>query len=196
MSCLPIVIRTNRVLHDDHRRCRPCVLEAGRAGVGGFTRDEMKQLSARYAPVVFRRARRLLGRDADAWDAVQEVFQKMLTAHESFRDEARPLTWLYRITTNISLNMLRARMLREPLSPAIEEASVDHEALETRDLLRAWLKGLEPREQEVATLLFIDGLTQDEVADVLGLSRKTINREVAELRAKAAALGALPGEKS
>ncbi|MDP3499158.1 MAG: sigma-70 family RNA polymerase sigma factor [Myxococcales bacterium] len=166
------------------------------AGVGGFSRDEMKQLYARYAPVVFRRARRLLGRDADAWDAVQEVFQKMLTAHESFRGEARPLTWLYRITTNLCLNMLRARMLREPLLPLMEEASVDHEALETRDLLRAWLKGLEPREQEVATLLFIDGLTQDEVADVLGLSRKTITREVAELRAKAAALGALPGGES
>jgi RNA polymerase sigma-70 factor, ECF subfamily len=163
------------------------------AGVGGFTRDEMKGLYARYAPVVFRRARRLLGRDADAWDAVQEVFQKMLTAHESFRREAQPLTWLYRITTNLCLNMLRARMLREPGLPLGDEGTVGQEAVETRDLLRAWLKGLEPREQEVATLLFIDGLTQDEVADVLGVSRKTIGRDVAALRAKAAALGALPG---
>jgi RNA polymerase sigma-70 factor, ECF subfamily len=166
------------------------------AGIGGFTRDELKQLYERYAPVVVRRARRLLGRDADAWDAVQEVFQKMLTAHESFRGEARPLTWLYRITTNVCLNMLRARKLREPLLPLTAESTVDQEALETRELLAAWFKVLEPREQEVAALLFIDGLSQDEVADVLGVSRKTISREVAALRAKAVALDVLPGGTS
>lgn len=163
------------------------------AGDAGFTRAELDQLYRRHAPSVFRRARRLLGRDADAWDAVQEVFQKMVTAHQSFRGEARPMTWLYRITTNISLNMLRSRRLREPAAlTVIDEQADGQEALETRDLLAAWLKGLTEREQAIATLLFIDGLTQEEVADVLELSRKTINREVAELRAKAAALGALP----
>lgn len=163
------------------------------AGDAGFTRAELDQLYRRHAPSVFRRARRLLGRDSDAWDAVQEVFQKMVTAHQSFRGEARPMTWLYRITTNISLNMLRSRSLREPAGlTVIDEQADGQEALETRDLLEAWLKGLTEREQEIATLLFIDGLTQEEVADVLQLSRKTINREVAELRAKAAALGALP----
>ncbi|MBM4781543.1 MAG: sigma-70 family RNA polymerase sigma factor [Archangiaceae bacterium] len=164
------------------------------AGDAGFSRAELDQLYRRHAPSVFRRARRLLGRDADAWDAVQEVFQKMVTAHQSFRGEARPMTWLYRITTNISLNMLRSRSLREPAGLTVIDGHADdgQEALETRNLLQAWLKGLTEREQEIATLLFIDGLTQEEVADVLELSRKTINREVAELRAKAAALGALP----
>lgn len=167
------------------------------AGDAGFTRAELDQLYRRHAPSVFRRARRLLGRDSDAWDAVQEVFQKMVTAHQSFRGEARPMTWLYRITTNISLNMLRSRSLREPAGlTVIDERADGQEALETRDLLQAWLEGLTEREQEVATLLFIDGLTQEEVADVLQLSRKTINREVAELRAKAAALGALPSGES
>ncbi|MER2561564.1 MAG: sigma-70 family RNA polymerase sigma factor, partial [Myxococcaceae bacterium] len=145
------------------------------AGDAGFTRAELDQLYRRHAPSVFRRARRLLGRDSDAWDAVQEVFQKMVTAHQSFRGEARPMTWLYRITTNISLNMLRSRSLREPAGlTVIDEQADGQEALETRDLLQAWLEGLTEREQEVATLLFIDGLTQEEVADVLQLSRKTI----------------------
>lgn len=164
----------------------------------GLSREELKRLYERHAPMVFRRARTLLGRDADAWDAVQEVFEKMLSAHESFRGEAQPTTWLYRITTNVALNLLRARKVREPMLTVVssDEPAVGVEAVETRDLLRKWLDGLEPREQEVATLLFIDGLTQDEVADVLGLSRKTINREVAELRAKAATLGALPGGES
>jgi RNA polymerase sigma-70 factor (ECF subfamily) len=126
---------------------------------------------------------------------VQEVFEKMLTDGAAFRGEARPMTWAWRITTNLCLNHLRGRKLREPGLRLVsaEEPSVDHAASEARQLLEKWLQTLTEREQELAVLLFLDGLTQDEAADVLGLSRKTINREVAELREKAAQLGAVPG---
>ena len=160
---------------------------------GGLTRDEVKRLYAQFAPVVFRRARVLLARDADAWDVVQEVFERMLTHGAAFRGESRPMTWVYRVTTNVALNQLRTRKLREPLLtvvPVEPSTTIDH--VEARQLLSRWLGHLTDREIEVATLLFIDGLTQQEVADVLDLSRKTIVREVEELRQKLAALGALP----
>lgn len=160
---------------------------------GGLTRDEVQRLYAQFAPVVFRRARVLLTREADAWDVVQEVFERMLTHGAGFRGEARPMTWVYRVTTNLALNHLRSRKLREPLLtvvPGEPSTSVDH--LEARQLLSRWVGHLDEREVEVATLLFIDGLTQQEVADVLGLSRKTIVREVEELRQKLEHLGALP----
>jgi len=159
----------------------------------GLIREELAQLYSRFAPVIFRRARVMLGRDADAWDLVQEVFEKMMRNADGFRGEARPMTWVYRITTNLCLNHLRARVHREPaLTVVSDEPALDEAASEARDLLRVWLTHLTDREQEVATLLWVDGLTQEEVADVLGLSRKTIGREVLELRAKAAALGAVP----
>ena len=160
---------------------------------GGLTRDEVQRLYAQFAPVVFRRARVLLARDADAWDVVQEVFERMLTHGAGFRGEARPMTWVYRVTTNVALNHIRSRKLREPLLtvvPVEPSTSVDH--VESRQLLSRWLGRLSERELEVATLLFIDGLTQQEVADVLGLSRKTIVREVEELRQKLEGLSALP----
>ncbi len=159
----------------------------------GLTRDEVQRLYAQFAPVVFRRARVLLARDADAWDVVQEVFERMLTHGAHFRGESRPMTWVYRVTTNIALNHIRGRKLREPLLtvvPMEPSTTVDH--VEARQLLSRWLGQLDERETEVATLLFIDGLTQQEVADVLGLSRKTIVREVEELRQKLEVLGALP----
>ena len=74
--------------------------------------------------------------------------------------------------------------------PTEPSTAVDH--VEARQLLTKWLGLLDDREIEVASMLFIDGLTQQEVADVLGLSRKTIVREVEELRTKLEALGALP----
>ncbi len=162
---------------------------------GGLTRRELEEVYSRYSPVVFRRARVLLGRDADAWDVVQEVFERMLKSANEFRGESRPMTWVYRITTNQCLNQLRARSVREPALAVISgEPSVDAAATEALDLLQKWVRNLDEREQEIATLLFVDGLTQEEAAEVLGLSRKTIGREVDELRRKAAALGALPGE--
>lgn len=160
---------------------------------GGLTRDEVERLYAQFAPVVFRRARLLLARDADAWDVVQEVFERMLTNGSGFRGEARPMTWVYRVTTNAALNHLRARKVREPLLTSVSnEETTDPERVEARQLLSKWLQHLTEREIEVASLIYLDGLTQQEVADVLGLSRKTIVREVEELRTKLESLGALP----
>ena len=73
------------------------------------------------------------------------------------------------------------------------QPSTGVDQVESRQLLSKWLGHLDDRELEVATLLFVDGLTQQEVADMLGLSRKTIVREGEELRQKLQALGALPG---
>lgn len=161
---------------------------------GGLTREEVQALYAQFSPVVYRRARVLLGRDADAWDAVQEVFEKMLSQGATFRGEARPMTWVYRVTTNVALNLLRSRRVREPaLAVVSDEPGVGPEAVEARMLLAKWLAHLTEREVEVAALLYLDGLTQQEVADVLGLSRKTIVREAEELRQKLEALSALPG---
>lgn len=160
----------------------------------GLGRDELQRLYTQLAPAIHRRARLLLGRDADAWDVVQEVFEKMLTMGEGFRGEAQPMTWAWRITTNLCLNHLRSRKLREPkLQLVTDEPVTDQRSTEVRQLLNVWLTHLDEREQQIATLLYIDGLTQDEVADVLGLSRKTIGREVEDLRQKATALGAAHG---
>jgi RNA polymerase sigma-70 factor (ECF subfamily) len=160
---------------------------------GGLTRDEVQRLYAQFAPVVFRRARVLVARDADAWDVVQEVFERMLTHGAAFRGESRPMTWVYRVTTNVALNQIRSRKLREPLLTVVPaEPSTGVDQVESRQLLSKWLGHLDDREIEVATLLFVDGLTQQEVADMLGLSRKTIVREVEELRQKLETLGALP----
>ena len=158
----------------------------------GIPRQELEALYRQYAPVLFRRARRLVGRDAEAWDVVQQVFERLMTTSEAFRREASPMTWLWRITTNVALNQLRSRSLREPDGKVADEAETTDDGVEARNLISVWLKQLDEREASVATLLYVDGLTQEEVADVLGLSRKTIGREVEQLRQKAAALGALP----
>jgi len=158
--------------------------------VSKLTRQEIEELYARYAPVVHRRALSVVGRDADAWDVVQEVFERMLRNASEFRAQARPMTWVYRITTNVALNLLRSRGLREPegavaAEPAVETAA----AAEARQMLFKLSETLDDRELAVVAMTVLDGLTQEEIADALGLSRKTINRELEGIRAKVVALG-------
>lgn len=160
----------------------------------GMSPAELEALYAQYAPAVFRRAKRILGRDHDAWDVVQEVFVQALRSGAKFRGEARPMTWVWRITTNLCLNHLRSKKVRAVALDPEAEVTDTVAATETRQLLKRWMAGLDERELAVATLLFIDGLKQDDAADVLGLSRKTIGREVEVLREKLNALGALPAE--
>jgi RNA polymerase sigma-70 factor (ECF subfamily) len=157
--------------------------------------SELRELYGRYAPLVYSCAHRILGREADAWDAVQEVFSRLLESNTRFRGEARPMTYLYRATTNVCLNLLRARCLREPTNasePSALEPSAEPGEVEARDFIRALATQLSERACQVAILYYLDRLTQDELADVLGLSRKTIQRELDRIRACADALELTP----
>jgi RNA polymerase sigma-70 factor (ECF subfamily) len=158
--------------------------------VSNLTKQEIEVLYARYAPVVHRRALAVVGRDADAWDVVQEVFEKMLKNAAEFRAQARPMTWVYRITTNVSLNLLRARGVREPEGAVAPEPRLELQGpVEARQMLMKLSETLSERELAVVAMTVIDGMTQEEIADTLGLSRKTINREVEAVRSKVLALG-------
>jgi len=159
-----------------------------------FDAGELRALYVELAPAVHRRARALLGNETEAWDVVQDVFGKLVESPAAFRREAQPMTFLYRAATNHCLNLLRARRVRAlaqlPADPAYEPAQPD-----ARELLGALVQRLEPRALRIATLHFFDGLTQDEIGPVVGLSRKTIGRELQKIRALAERL-ADPGGKA
>jgi RNA polymerase sigma-70 factor (ECF subfamily) len=98
------------------------------------------------------------------------------------------------VATNVCLNQLRSRAIREPGSSTVSPEPALEPAAEAANLVRALIHGLSERQCEIAVLHFLDGLTQQEIAAILGLSRKTIGRDVEEIRSKATALGA-PGSK-
>ncbi|HYV44117.1 MAG TPA: sigma-70 family RNA polymerase sigma factor [Myxococcaceae bacterium] len=160
----------------------------------GLGAEEVEALYEQCAPAIHRRALELLGRDADAWDVVQEVFEKMLRSGGGFRGEASPMTYAYRAATNASLNVLRARKVRVAASEQVasEAPAVEPARVEIASFVRALLARLSEREQEVAVLSFLDEMTQDEIALALGRSRKTVVRALASIRAVAAELGEVP----
>lgn len=141
--------------------------------------SDIGALFAQHGPAVFRRANRLLGNEADAQEAVQEIFIRVVKGVERFDRRAAVTTWLYQITTNYCLNKLRdgqrRRELVEQEGTPTEQADARAESL---SLMRQLLREADPREAEAAVFVFIDGMSHDEAAEVLGVSRRTVGNLV------------------
>lgn len=134
-------------------------------------------LFRKHGPLVYGRARRLLGTHEDAEEATQEVFVRVLTGAETLPPESERVPWLCRITTNLCLNRLRDRRRRGELFDAqVKPATSDHDA-RGPDLpveVRALLARADEREAAAAVYVFVDGMSHDEAAELLGVSRRTV----------------------
>jgi RNA polymerase sigma-70 factor (ECF subfamily) len=133
---------------------------------------------------VLRRARRILGNEEDAREVVQDVFEALLAHGTSFRGESTITTWLYSSTTNGCLNRLRNAKTRARLlgaTPAHEAtASPDAEvAAIVRDLLGRVPASL----AAIATYYYVDEMTHEEIARVLGCSRRHVGDLLERLHA-------------
>lgn len=140
------------------------------------------ELFERYHGVVYRRCLALLRDEEDAAEAVQEVFERALSGLGRFHLRSQPLTWLYAIATRHCLQQIRnqaTHSLKHTLL-AHEPDSVRPDLAARADLDRA-LAALSEKEQELVAYAFRDGLTHDEIADVLRTSRKTVGKKLKEL---------------
>ncbi|HET6332138.1 MAG TPA: sigma-70 family RNA polymerase sigma factor [Polyangiales bacterium] len=151
-----------------------------------MTEDEVAKLYRHYGYVVFRRCVVYLGDPTAAQDAVQDVFVRALRAASNFRGEASPRNWLCRIADQLCVDLLRRRW-RNPVSTESSrdeglelaiEAAVGDDDRESLLTVRHLLEGLGPDSVRLAVLYYVDELTQEELAQELGVSRRTIGKRL------------------
>jgi RNA polymerase sigma factor (sigma-70 family) len=151
--------------------------------------EEVAALYARYGFFLLRRCRTILRDGALADDALQEAFVKIMRGGASIREADEPLRWLYRVVDRCCFDVLRKRR-RSVETPSEDEGpSALHPALaiELRDVVVRMLATFDETEMRIAVLLFVDGLSQGEIAQEIGLSRVTVNKKVRAIRAGAEA---------
>jgi RNA polymerase sigma-70 factor (ECF subfamily) len=159
----------------------------------------LDDLFRRYRAVAYRVAYRLLGREADALDAVQDGFIKALTHLGRFRGHSSFKTWLLRIVSNAALDVGRQRQRTgwntKPAGPPPDRAGCERPGpdagLERADLRRAIdaALGKLPAAQRQTFVLHVDGgLSYREVADALGISIGTVMSRLFYARQKLKAL--------
>lgn len=145
----------------------------------------------RYGDMVLGRCRTLLRNEADAQDVCQEVFLRLHRYREGFRFDASPATYLYRITTTTCLNHIRGRSRRreeleeEPTAIPVEDSRLASH--EIRDLVRHLLSEADEGTRDCVVYHFIDGMTHDEIGELLGLSGAAVRKRISTFRARLAA---------
>lgn len=141
--------------------------------------DAFEELVRAHSGRVYRLLTRILGDAAAAEDIAQETFVRAWRALPGFRGDAMFATWLYRIATN-EANRFLAREARHPVLP-LDEATVEvadlsadpagaSELGELAAKLEEFLAELPPSYRIAVVLRDVEGLTNEEAADMLGLS--------------------------
>jgi RNA polymerase sigma-70 factor, ECF subfamily len=97
----------------------------------------VERLMARYASRLYRLAYGITRNSADAEEVVQDVFLQLVQKGHGFEGRAALSSWIYRITTNVSLNKRRGK--RRELETSLDELLPRYRADGHRDGDRAFL---------------------------------------------------------
>jgi RNA polymerase sigma-70 factor (ECF subfamily) len=159
-------------------------------------------LFQRYSIKVYRQAMHLLNNEAEAEDTLQEVFLTVYEKANTFRGDSAFSTWLYRLTANAALSRLRRRKRRPEIlmddylpqfqddghhlvRPVVDwshNLESDFAREETQRLLRQAIEALQPTDKAVVVLSDLEGLSNQEIGEVLGLSVPAVKARLHRVR--------------
>jgi RNA polymerase sigma-70 factor, ECF subfamily len=163
--------------------------------------DAFRLLVERHGRAIFRLAYRITGNEEDAEDVVQETFLKAYRELDRYESRCSFSTWLYRIASNCSLDLIRKRKIREhkrerspdpdrdillsvpAANPGPERALFSSQISES---VRTALEQLSSQERAAFVLRHFEGLSIDEIGEALGTgasaTKHSIFRAVQKLR--------------
>jgi len=143
-----------------------------------------------YGPALVRKAERVLRNREDAVDVVHALFVDLIPRWNPDVD----LPYLYRAVTNRCLNLVRDRGTRARLLEREHGAAAPVGRVRLDDqvvglaLIAQLAERLDAAHMEVLVARFVDDMTQDEIAEHLRISRKTVGRRLDHIRATVIAL--------
>ena len=169
-------------------------IEALRSG----DKDEFARLVDAYSGPVYRLGLRMLGREQDAEDVLQNTFVKILQHIKGFEERSSLSTWIYRIASNEALMMLRK--MRPEVNLEDQGANDDEdfmpvqfvdwgalpeevlESKEAKDYLERAIKDLPEPMRVVFILRDIEGLSIKETSEALNLTETNVKTRLLRAR--------------
>jgi RNA polymerase sigma-70 factor (ECF subfamily) len=169
-----------------------------------------QKIYSAFQPRIYRYLIRLVG-EFEAEDLTQEVFTKVSQALKDFRGESQLSTWIYRIATNSAMDKLRSSSYKRTVQKrrSIETINESETTIENRDTwtgekepsveqqiirnemnqcIRNFIENLPGNYKSVVILSELEGLKNQEIADILQISLDSVkirlHRARAQLRKK------------
>ena len=165
--------------------------------------NAFEMLVREYEKNVYNLALRMVGNSEDAADMSQEAFIKAYNSLNSFRGDSKFSVWLYRIVSNVCLDFIRSRKRKQTVSLSVEDDNGEDVELDiaddtqsperlmdkqlTRDAVRRGLASLPPGQRQILLLREIQGLSYDEIAEVLNVEAGTVKSRIFRARKKLSA---------
>jgi RNA polymerase sigma-70 factor (ECF subfamily) len=176
-------------------------VDADAALVESLRREDPEAAAAlveTYGDRVYRLARRITGSNEDAEEVAQDALWTAARKIGGFKGESAFGSWLYRITANAAYMKLRSRRSRaneialEDVLPALDEegrhfepmddwsSRVDEQALqgELREELESAIDALPPEYRTAVILHDIEGLSNPDIAEALGISLPAVKSRI------------------
>lgn len=156
-------------------------------------------VTERYRASIYRYVLRLVGDEDRADDLTQETFLRVHRSLGNLEDVGALEAWLYRIATNVCYGAFRQPKVRGPALPVLslgegpEDAVAEDGALrpdqlleqnEMSDCVQRFLTALPPAHRQVLLLHDLQGFTDPEIAQLLGLSLNNVKIRLHRARAR------------
>lgn len=144
----------------------------------------------KYQDKIYNLCRYLLGNPQDAEDAAQEVFIKAYRKLKDFRPESSLYTWLYRIGVNTCLDHkrkfrpepLKDQSSAEYLSSAEPSPERRYQSKEIGRAIQSAFEQLSKNSRAVIVLKEMEGLSYEEIAEVMDTSVGTVKSRISRTR--------------
>lgn len=154
--------------------------------MGGVALIDIESFYISYGPMVLRRCRRMLKNEQSAYDAMHEVFLKVVSNQNRLTGEY-PSALLYRMATNVCLNRIRnekKHSLNEYLNILQNTAFFENQELETtaKNLLEYILGKEKEIPRKIAVMYFVNGMTIKEIAETMRLSISGVHKNLNKIR--------------
>jgi RNA polymerase sigma-70 factor, ECF subfamily len=136
---------------------------------------QVARLYKRYGAVIYSRAKRVLKDDAEAEDATQEVFMRVMRHIERIPEDDAALAWIHRICTNYCLNVVRSRKSHaRDLGPLDTFCEGPERRLANREFAERVIARAPEKVASTGRLYYVDGLEQQTVAEAMKVTRRTV----------------------
>ncbi|OAS22745.1 RNA polymerase sigma factor [Paenibacillus oryzisoli] len=151
--------------------------------------EALETLYDRYEQMIYNFAFRIVKDAMAAEEVMQELFMRVWNGSENYdHAQGRLTSWMFAITRNIAIDHLRRRSSRTAQQTVdrdhlnlIRDKDTTEEIVELRIIgehVKEALQGLNPDQQEVVDMIYYQGMTQQEVADLASIPLGTVKSRV------------------
>ena len=148
---------------------------------------DFEQLIRQHGPRIRRIARRYAAPDA-VEDLVQDILVRLWRSYPRFRGESKAETWIYRVALNASMthvkDSIRERAQQTALAAGLARSVAAPPAgTSMADILESFLAQISDIDASIL-MMYLDGLTADEMSSVLGIAANAISVRITRLKQK------------